>query len=747
MKINYILLLLFLISYTINAQSQISGTVQFDKQPLQYAEVYLDDQQKVTNETGKYSFKNLKSGPYTLSVRFIGFKTITKKIVLKENQELIANFELEEEILDEVVVSATMRNVSRIDSPMPVDIISKQFFLKNPTANIFEGLQNVNGVKPQINCSVCNTGDIHINGLEGPYTMILIDGMPIVSGLSTVYGLSGIPNSLIERVEIVKGPASSLYGSEAIGGLINVITKDPLKAPRFSADIFSTSWAETNLDLGYTTKVGKFANVLTGVNAFYYDTPIDNNNDNFTDLTLQKRASVFQKWDFKRKSGKAFSIAGRYFYEDRWGGEMQWNKTYRGGDVVYGESIYTNRYEVLGTYEFNTQFPIKANFSYTNHDQNSVYGTTRYLAKQNIAFGQFIHNKQYGKNEVLIGTALRYNYYNDNTTATLKADKYIMPSIFVQNDYQLSTKQNILLGARYDYNSNHGNIFTPRIAYRYKFTDFDVFRINAGTGFRVVNLFTEDHAALTGAREVIIVDQLKPEKSYNINLNYLKKIYGDTGNYYSLEASAWYTHFTNSIIPDYDTNPNQIIYDNLKGKAVSKGISLNADATFTNGLKTMLGVTFMDVNKTENGNTTRQMLTEQFTGTWTISYDIPKTKISIDYTGNLYGGMRLPTLGPLDPRRSYSKPFSIQNIQVTYKGLKNLEFYGGVKNLLNWTVNKGNPFVIARSHDPFDRGVDFDTNGNAIPTPTNPYGLTFDPTYSYGTNQGIRGFVGLRYTL
>src|SRR5690606_7025256 len=152
-------------------------------------------------------------------------------------------------------------------------------------ANIFEALQIVNGVRPQLNCNVCNTGDIHINGLEGPYTLVLIDGMPIVSGLSTVYGLSGIPNSLLERVEIVKGPASSLYGSEAVGGLINIITKSPAGAPRFSADINSTSWGETNTDFGFRANLGKSA-VLVGVNYFNYSNPIDNNDDNFTDVTL-----------------------------------------------------------------------------------------------------------------------------------------------------------------------------------------------------------------------------------------------------------------------------------------------------------------------------------------------------------------------------------------------------------------------------------------------------------------------------
>ena len=146
-----------------------------------------------------------------------------------------------EKTVGEVVITGTMKEVRKSDSPVPVEIITPKLFQKNPTPSLFDAVGMVNGVKPQINCSVCNTGDIHINGMEGPYTMILIDGMPIVSGLSTVYGLSGIPNSLVERIEIVKGPASSLYGSEAMGGIINVITKNPQRAPKFAADIFSTS--------------------------------------------------------------------------------------------------------------------------------------------------------------------------------------------------------------------------------------------------------------------------------------------------------------------------------------------------------------------------------------------------------------------------------------------------------------------------------------------------------------------------
>jgi len=746
-----LILSIFLVTTSLSfAQASLKGSVTADGMPLQQVNIVLKktDKTTISDENGNYFIKNIAPGNYDIVASYTGLRSESKNITITDSTELVVDFYLRENnTLDEVVITGTLKPVSRLESPVPVEVYKPIFFKKNPTANIFEALQNVNGVRPQLNCNVCNTGDIHINGLEGPYTLVLIDGMPIVSGLSTVYGLSGIPNSLLERIEIVKGPASSLYGSEAVGGLINIITKNPKNAPLFSADAFATDWGELNVDIGFKANVGKTASVLTGINYFNYSNPIDNNNDNFTDLTLQDRISVFQKWNINRKSNKLFSMAGRFFYEDRWGGEMQWKKKHRGGNEVYGESIYTKRWELLGAYELPISEKMLFSYSYTDHDQNSVYGDIPYMAKQRIGFGQLTWDKKLKKHDLLFGTALRYQYYDDNTTATVKEDINWIPSLFVQDEIAFNDKHKVLLGARYDYNNNHGSIFTPRLAYKWKINDNNILRFNTGTGFRIVNLFTEEHAALTGSREVIVLEELKPERSFNANLNYLKKIYTKNGNFIGLETTAWYTRFSNSIIPDYDTNPNQIIYKNLDGYAVTKGISTNVDMVFNNGLKMILGATYMDVSKTENNTTTQQILTEKISATWAISYRINKLFLDADYTGNLYGPMRLPLLGDLDPRKQYSPTWSIQNIQFTFNKFKNLELYAGVKNLLNWTPNKGNPFIIARANDPFDKNVQYDTNGNVQATPDNPYALTFDPGYVYGPNQGIRSFFGLRYSL
>lgn len=697
---------------------------------------------------GLYKFENIPNGTYKIHVTSTGFKTITQKISVLENENLSLNFELEEDQneLNEVVVSGTLKPVKRLESAVPVEVYSPVFFKKNPTPSIYDALQNVNGVRPQLNCGVCNTGDIHINGLEGPYTLVMIDGMPIVSSLSTVYGLSGIPNSLVERIEIVKGPASSLYGSEAVGGLINIITKNPTNAPVFSADYFTTSYFESNLDLGMKFNVGKKAISLIGINYFNYDQVIDKDKDNFTDVTLSERISVFNKWSLQRNHNRLFTIAARGMYEDRWGGDIRWEKKYRGGDEIYGESIYTKRAEIIGSYQLPFEEKLMLSFSGNVHYQDSRYGTTSYIANQKIGFLQLTWDKKIGRNDLLAGIASRYTYYDDNTPATREAENTWLPGIFIQDEITFSPKSQVLLGARYDYNSIHGSIFTPRFAYRYKANENTIFRLNAGTGFRVVNLFTEDHAALTGSRDVIIQNNLKPEKSVNVNLNYIQKINFGNGTFMGIETTAFYTRFSNKIISDYETNPNQIIYDNIDGYAISQGISTNLDLSFPSGLKFIVGATVLDNKNVENGISERPYLTENFTGTWSISYKIQPWNLSMDYTGNIYSPMKLPLLSETDPRSPNSPWYSIQNIQFTYSGWKDFEVYGGIKNLLNFTPKQNNPFLISRTNDPFDKNVQYDSAGKVLVTPDNPYGLTFDTTYVYGQNQTIRGFLGLRYT-
>lgn len=724
----------------------ITGIVTENGQPVPAATIIVLPSGKTvtTNDDGKFTISGVQPGNYEAIATFIGLQQNRKKVTVEAGKTVTVNFQMKDESteLEEVVVTGTMKEMTRAESPIPVEIITPKLFKKNPTATLFEAVGMVNGVQPQLNCSVCNTGDIHINGMEGPYTMILIDGMPIVSALSTVYGLNGIPNSIVERIEVVKGPGSSLYGSEAMGGIINVITKNPLKAPAFSADFFMTSWGELNFDTAMKFSAGK-ATGLLGINYFNYSSRIDNNNDNFTDVTLQDRVSVFNKWNFDRKDGRIASIDGRYVYEDRWGGEMNWTPAFRGSDSIYGESIYTRRAELIGLYQLPVSERILTQFSYNWHDQNSIYGITPYMATQQVGFLQTYWDKQFGESHnFLLGAALRYTLYDDNTpgTASITGDnrpsRKTLPGIFIQDEWTITEKHKLLAGYRYDHDNDHGSVHSPRLAYKYSPNVNNTFRGSFGTGFRVVNLFTEDHAALTGAREVVIAEALDPERSYNLNLNYVLKV--PTDNFIAnLDFTGFYSYFTNKIVGDFDSNPNQIIYDNLKGHAVSRGISLNADLAFTFPLKIMAGATYMDVYQMEDRGTGLerqvQLHAPKWSGTLVASYQLPNN-YSVDLTGNWYGPMRLPIL-PNDYRPEYSPWFTIANIQATKKFDSGLEFYGGMKNIFDFTPK--DPLI--RAFDPFDKTADDPVS--------NPNGYTFDTTYNYASLQGRRIYLGVRYNL
>jgi len=711
-----------------------------------------------TDKSGRFEFSALPQGTHHFIIRSREYENDTILVQLKENETVTRTIHLNQSVkqFDEVVVSGHLRARRKSDSPVPIEVYDAEYFEANPTPSIFESLQNVNGVRPQINCGVCNTGDIHINGLEGPYTMILLDGMPIVSGLGTVYGLNGIPQSMIESVEIVKGPASTLYGSEAVGGIINIITKNGAKAPKLSADVFTTSWLEHNVDLGYRLDVSDRVESLLGINYFNFDQIIDNNNDNFTDVALQDRVSIFNKWNFQRPGNKVFSLAGRYVYEDRWGGETNWSKDNRGSADVYGESVYTSRWELLGRYEIPWINDLIFAFSGVGHQQNSFYGDLSYQGTQNIGFGQLTWNSEGETHNWLIGSASRYTYYNDNSTATESyssdsslvddPSRVLLPGVFVQDEMVWSKSHRLLLGLRYDYNSKHGSILTPRANYKWTSKDkLQTLRISAGSGYRVANIFTEDHAALTGSREVVFLNELNPERSWNANINYEYVATFGEAFFATFDATAFYTYFDNKIIPDYSTDPTKIIYDNLGGYAVSTGVSLNADIRYKS-LTARLGGTLMDVSQIENDQRIRQEFQERYTVTWNIGYEWSRYGLKFDYTGSLYGPMKLPLQGELDPRPEFADPWSIQNIKISKHLGDHFKLYGGIKNLLNWTPGQNIPFLISRAHDPFDEEVAFNAQGDVMATENNPYALTFDPEYIYGPNQGIRFFMGLKYS-
>ncbi|MFN7116981.1 MAG: TonB-dependent receptor [Saprospiraceae bacterium] len=732
--------------------ASVTGRLTANERPLEFANILLKGTAfgTSTDSTGSFLLADIPPGQYELIASMIGFQQITRKINLKYGEKLhVGNIILEENALglQEVVVTGTMKGTYISDSPIKIDVITaKQLDTYLPTASssIVESIQLLNGVQEVVACGICYTNSISINGLPGAYTAVLMDGTPIYGNLAAVYGLNGIPNMIIDRFEVIKGPSSTLYGSEAVAGVINIITKDPAKQPLLSLDIMGTSHLESFGNVAIAPKLGK-VNGYIGLNYAYINDFDDFNNDNFGDQINLDRYSFFTKWNLDRKSNKKLTLTGKYYYEDRRNGveEFLKNRNYkklRGSDLIYGESIYTNRAELFGTYEFNTKANLRVDYSLSHHIQDSYYGSDYYKAEQNIAFANIIWNKISGKHDILAGATTRYQYYDDNTFATQSPDYQFIPGVFLQDEWTLNPHFTLLGGARLDHYDAHGIIFAPRLNIKYKPSTWTTLRTNFGTGFRVVNLFTEDHAFVTGQRTVEIIGDLQPERSYNISFNF-NHIFTLGESQGSIDLESYYTYFTNKIIPDYDT-PGKIIYANSEGHAETMGIGVNINQNFTFPLNINLGVNIQRVTQTEpdESNTLKTSNIEyapEWSSVFTANYRWKKPQITLAYTLRLTGPMALPLVYDLDaqgnplpqPRPTRSEPFAFQNLQISKDFSKQFNLYIGIQNLFNYRQQ-------------FSPLVGFND-------PTTPPGFSqyFDTAYAFSPLHGREFYTGIKWNI
>ncbi len=745
-------LMIIIMVAALNAVAQtgaVKGRIITDEGPAIWASVALlsTDFGTNTDEEGRFLLQEIPTGHYELAISLLGYQRLVKKIVVAAEEVLnLEDILLREDIfgLQEVVVTGTMKETFVANSPIKIDVITAKYLEKNTSpTNLMEGISLVNGVQEVVACGVCYTNSISINGLPGPYTAVLMDGAPIYGNLASVYGLNGIPTTIIDRFEVIKGPSSTLYGSEAVAGVINIITKDPAKQALVSFDLMGTSHLESFGSLGIAPKLGRF-NGFIGLNYAYINDYEDFNQDNFGDMVNLDRVSLFSKWSMTRKSKKRLTVAGKYYYEDRRNGVELFLKDrayreLRGSDEFYGESIYTNRLELFGTYEFPFEEKIKLDYSLSHHLQDSYYGADYYEAEQSILFANLTWNKLLGKHDLLLGWTTRWQSYDDNTIATPEADKQFIPGVFLQDEWHLHDQVSLLGGLRLDHYKAHGLILSPRLNVKYNPGTWSTVRLNFGTGFRVVNLFAEDHAFVTGQRSVEIEGHLEPERSYNgsLNFNHIFVLGEGQG---SFDIDAFYTYFTNKIIPDYDT-PGKIIYANSEGHAISQGIGLNLNYQFRFPLGFNAGFNLQEVTQTEpdefgNSHTSAIEYSPSWSGIATINYEWKKPALSFAYTLRLTGPMALPEVFDLDEngdplgaaRPTSSTPFSFHNIQITKAFKKQgLQIYAGIANLFNYRQRES---PLVGYNDP-----------NVAPG----FSDYFDTAYAYSPLHGREFYVGVKW--
>ena len=763
MKNIFFVLISCFISNFLFGQSLLNGRlINSDNEAIISANVVLMTEDSLTNYVaqtdldGGFEFRNITEGEYTVVCSYIGLENYSQKINIKENNVLdLGRISMTSAaLIDEITVihkGANIFNPVKVAPTVAVKHVVRPSNLEKITSptNLIEAISLVSGVQEEVACGVCFTNTISINGLPGHYTAVLIDGTPMYGNLASVYALNGLPTTMIDRIEITKGPSSTIFGSEAVAGVINVITKNPSKEPLISLDVMGTSHLESFNNLSIAGSFGKF-NTLAGISHAYIGTNHDYNGDGFGDMINLDRVSAFAKFSMKRKKNRRFSIFARYYFEDRRNGVEEYVKgrnylNLRGDDNVYGESIFTQRWELLGSYDLPTEEYFKLDYSFSGHYQDSYYGTDHYVATQYVGFTNFNWNKYVKGHGITAGITLRYQYYDDNTIATEDsisgnaADHQFIPGIFLQDAWDISKKTAILYGCRLDYYKDHSLIPAPRFNIKYKPDTWTTFRLNFGTGFRVVNLFTEDHAFITGNRTVEIAEKLQPEQSYNgsLNFNYVFSMGPSQG---TLNIDGFYTYFTNAIFPDYSNN-NKIIYKNLNGFAQTRGFSINYSQQFKFPLSFNISYNMQWADQTtiaENGvrSTSPLEYSPLYSGSLVINYNFKKWHLNIAYTGKLTGPMQLPEVFDLDAsgnpvsvaRPTQSKPFSIHNLQLT-KDFPKLKFsiYLGVQNLFDYRQATS---PLAGFNDP-------DT--------TPGFSEHFDTAYAYSPIHGREFYLGIRW--
>lgn len=701
---------------------------------------------------GWYELDLRASGRYTLRFSAVGFSVVEHDVELQLGQRITHDVELSPMTYESgpVVVTGTMTEMGVRESPVKVEVLPARFLETVPSVNMMDSIERVNGLYQQIDCGVCYTNNIRINGIDGANTAVLIDGMPIMSSLGTVYGLNGISPMLIHQIEVVKGPMSTLYGSEAMGGVINIITKNPANTPRVTANVFGTSREEFAVEVGVVPLRGRTSTLVSGT-VFRSSGFRDHNNDGFADISNDLRIALFGKTTFADHYGlERGSIAAKLYYEDRAGGVREFLAspgTLRGSEDIYGESIYTRRFELMGRWLLrpDLQLQLAAN----GHWQDSFYGDENYDASQLDGFSQAVYTPDVHNNhDLLIGAAIRMQRYDDNTAATgdydydgelitSHPDNRITPGVFVQNDWRVSDRFRFLGGLRLDWQNDYGIVPSPRAAIRWDPARFTIARFSFGTGFRIVNLFTEDHAAYSGGRATVVLEDLEPERSVSGTVS-LQQIIPITSAPLVLDVDAFWTRFSNKIEPDYSV-PGEIRYANLDGHATTRGFSVQAQQNLPFGLQYALGFTLLDVFLMEDGEREAIEYSPDFQGTATLTW-AGAGGLVVDYTARLVGPMKMPdyeddirvayeaaTGSPLLER---SPTYSVHNLQVSRKfHLRSgelVDVYAAVENLFDYT--QSTPLV-----------------GYYDGTPG--FGDSFDTEYVYGPIFGRSFSLGVRFTL
>ncbi len=731
----YITLLIILITITVNSQTITGKVTSSTGEVLPFASVLIKGSQigTTTDENGFYQLKANKN-KVILTASFTGF--VSKRIVVSLNysEENVINFKLKEhsELLDQITVTGTRTNKRRTNNAVIVNIINSHTLDNVQACNLSEGLKFQTGLRVETDCQTCNYTQLRMNGLAGGYSQILINGRPIFSPLTGLYGLEQIPTNMIDRIEVVRGGGSALYGSSAVGGTVNVITKIPKK------NNYSIGYTYQNID-------GAADNIITGnatvINedknagaSFFINNRTrglyDANGDNFSELPELKNNSFGTNIFFLPSDDQKIEINFSKMNEYRYGGEMVKGAPHfalqseeRTHDVYVGNVDYqinfNNDKSSLITY-FATQYTGRDHYTGirpdagtpedTDHLANPPYGdseTTTYQGgiQYNHKFEEFLN----GNNVFTIGTEFVQDDVFDEIPAynNYKVDQLTKNyGFFFQSDWEITEKINLLTGVRLDKHNLVGKVIaSPRISFLAKPFENAQIRATYGTGFRAPQAFDTDlHIAFAGGgiSRISLADNLKEErsKSYNISFNYDKP----TEHYiYGFTVESFYTHLNDAFTQvNIGSDSFGELFEKQNGDgATVKGITLETRLNYDGIFQVDAGFTFQSSEfdtAIENSDVLAPkkefLRTPNTYGYATLTYTPNqkfKTSVNLVYTGKMdilhlappkilitdrtdeY--FTSPTFAEVGFKSSYT--FNIEKLNTK------IELFAGAKNLFN----------------------------------------------------------------
>ena len=674
------------------------------------------DKGTMSNEAGQFQFKGLAEGTYVLRVSAVGYKTQEKRIVVGGEYMAVVHFQLEEEsfMVDEVVVSASRSEVSRRDAPVVVNVLSPILFETVNSTDLAKSLNFQSGLRVENNCQNCGFPQVRINGLDGPYSQILINSRPIISALGGVYSLEQIPTNMINRVEVVRGGGSALFGANAVGGTINIITKDPIsnsfQVSSTLSNIGGKSWEQyMGANVSLVSKDNSYG--IAMYQSYRNRNPYDHDGDAFSEIGLLNMNTFGLRAYYRPTQQGRLNVEYHTTNELRRGGN-KFDLQPHQSDITEQTKHIINSGGVSYDHFFDEyKHNLSAYASVQHTDRDSYYGAQRDTA----AYGK-TNDLTYVAGAMYVGNYTRFLFapstftggveYQSNSlhdrmlgyNRDMKQDVRIA-SAFVQNEWKLRDFT-LLAGGRMDmHNLIERPILSPRVNLLYKPQEKFQARLTYSTGFRAPQAYDEDlHVTAVGGEGVLITlaDGLREERSnsYSGSVDYTTMLGHWQAN---VLVEGFYTGLDHVfILEDIGHNAEGYAIKERRNGSGARVYGANLDAKIAHGKEAVLSLGFTaqrsrytaEEEWTEGQFTRRMMRTPDYYGYFTFASE-PVKNFDFALSGTYTGSMIVPHYaGFIEQDRMEKTPdFFDLNVKFNYTFVLHdhikLQVNTGVQNILN----------------------------------------------------------------